>query len=55
MAKQSISSLAEATGRKAGNLSRTLNTMSNYGIVEMKRERNHVRPIVKATEFRIVA
>ena len=26
-----------------------------YGIVEMKRERNHVRPIVKATEFRIVA
>jgi hypothetical protein len=29
--------------------------MSNYGIVEMKRERNQVRPIVKATEFRIVA
>ena len=52
---QSISSLAEATGRKPGNLSRTLNTMSNYGIVEMKRERNHVRPIAKATEFRIVA
>ena len=52
---QSISSLAEATGRKPGNLSRTLNTMSNYGIVEMKRERNHVRPIAKAIEFRIVA
>lgn len=52
---QSISSLAEATGRKPGNLSRTLNTMSNYGIVEMKRERNQVRPIAKATEFRIVA
>ena len=30
-------------------------TMSNYGIVEMKRERNHVRPVAKATEFRIVA
>jgi len=29
--------------------------MSNYGIVEMKRERNQVRPIAKATEFRIVA
>jgi predicted transcriptional regulator len=52
---ESISSLAEATGRKPSNLSRTLKTMSNYGIVEMKRERNQVRPIVKATEFRIVA
>jgi predicted transcriptional regulator len=36
-------------------LSRTLKTMSNYGIVELKRERNHVRPVAKATEFRIVA
>ena len=52
---QSITSLAEATGRKPGNLSRTLKTMSNYGIVEMKRERNHVRPVARATEFRIVA
>lgn len=52
---QSITSLAETTGRKPGNLSRTLKTMSNYGIVEMKRERNHVRPVAKATEFKIVA
>ena len=52
---QSITSLAETTGRKPGNLSRTLKTMSNYGIVEMRRERNHVRPIAMATEFRIVA
>jgi predicted transcriptional regulator len=52
---QSITSLAETTGRKPGNLSRTLKTMSNYGIVEMKRERNHVRPVAKATVFRIVA
>ena len=51
----SISSLAETTGRKPGNLSRTLKTMSNYGIVEMKRERNQVRPVAKATAFRIVA
>ena len=51
----SISSLAELTGRKPGNLSRTLKTMSNYGFVEMKREKNLVRPIAKATEFRIVA
>lgn len=51
----SISALAEATGRKASNLSRTLKTMSRYGIVEMRREKNHVRPIVKATHFRIIA
>lgn len=52
---ESISALAEATGRKPGNLSRTLKTMSNYGIVDLKREKNHVRPVAKATEFRIVA
>jgi predicted transcriptional regulator len=51
----SISSLADITGRKPGNLSRTLKTMSNYGFVEMKRENRHVRPIVKGTDFRIVA
>lgn len=51
----SISDLAETTGRKPGNLSRTLKTMSNYGIVEMRREKRRVRPIAKATEFRIVA
>ncbi|MES2164982.1 MAG: transcriptional regulator [Pseudomonadota bacterium] len=51
----SISALAEVTGRKPSNLSRTLKTMSNYGIVELKRERNQVRPVAKATEFRIVA
>jgi predicted transcriptional regulator len=50
----SISTLAEMTGRKPGNLSRTLKTMWNYGFVEMKREKRHVRPIAKATEFRIV-
>jgi predicted transcriptional regulator len=52
---QSITSLANITGRKTGNLSRTLKTMSNYGFVEMKRENRYVRPIVKVTDFRIVA
>ena len=55
MQPQSISALAEVTGRKPSNLSRTLKTMSHYGIVELKRERNQVRPVAKATEFRIVA
>ncbi len=52
---ESIARLAQTTGRKRGNLSRTLKTMSRYGIVEMQRENNTVRPVVKATEFRIVA
>lgn len=51
---KSITSLAELTGRKPGNLSRTLKTMSNYGIVRMERESNHVRPIVETTDFHIV-
>jgi predicted transcriptional regulator len=52
---ESIAALAEATGRKPSNLSRTLKTMSNYGIVELKRARNQVRPVARATEFHIVA
>ena len=36
---ESISALAEITGRHPSNLSRTLKTMSNYGIVELKRRR----------------
>lgn len=52
---ESVSSLAAATGRTPGNLSRTLKTMSNYGIVELRREKKLVRPIAKATEFQIIA
>jgi predicted transcriptional regulator len=52
---ESLTSLAEATGRKVSNLSRTLKTMSGYGLVEMKRENKHVRPIARATEFQIIA
>lgn len=55
MKPQSISELAEATGRKPSNLSRTLKTMSNYGFVDLQRVKNQVRPIAKATEFRIIA
>ena len=51
----SISTLADLTGRRQSNLSRTLKTMSRYGLVEMKRENNRIRPIVKSTEFHIIA
>ncbi len=51
----SISELARATGRAPGNLSRTLKTMARYGIVELRKEKRTVRPVAKATEFRIIA
>jgi len=52
---ESISGLAEITGRKQSNLSRTLKTMSGYGLVEMRKEKRQVRPVVKSTEFQILA
>lgn len=51
----SISALAQTTGRPPRNLSRQLRTMSNFGLVEMRREQNHVRPVAKGTEFSILA
>jgi predicted transcriptional regulator len=51
----SISELAEMTGRKQGNLSRTLKTMSRYGLVRMERADRQVRPIVEGERYQIVA
>jgi predicted transcriptional regulator len=51
----SISVLAELTGRKQSNLSRTLKTMSSYGLVEMHKDKRQVRPVAVATEFQILA
>ena len=51
----SMAVLAKATGRQPGNLSRTLKTMSRYGLVELQREKSRVKPVVTATEFRILA
>ena len=51
----SVAVLARATGRKPSNLSRTLKTMSRYGLVDLRREKSHIRPVVKATDFRILA
>jgi predicted transcriptional regulator len=41
----SISELAEMTGRKQGNLSRTLKTMSNYDLVKMQKHNKALRPM----------
>ncbi|MEO8747304.1 MAG: helix-turn-helix domain-containing protein [Rhodanobacter sp.] len=51
----SLSKLAEVTGRAPSNLSRTLKTMERYGFVEMQRELRTVRPVMKASEFVIRA
>ena len=49
----SLTELETISGRKKSNLSRTLKTLSNYGIVDLVREKGTVRPVVKATEFKV--
>src|SRR3546814_4548679 len=39
---ESLTSLAEATGRKVSNLSRTIKTNNSYGMVEKNREKHDV-------------
>jgi predicted transcriptional regulator len=51
----SVAVLARTTGRQPSNLSRTLKTMSRYGLVDLHKEKSHIRPVVKATDFRILA
>jgi len=48
---KSLKELEIVTGRKRSNLSRTLNTMSRYGIVDLVRQNRTLKPVVKATEF----
>ena len=50
---ESIAELEQMTGRKASNLSRTLRTMANYGLVRMEagtqgRGRRAVKPVALA-------
>ena len=51
----SLKELAEASGRQASNLSRTLKTMEQYGLVELRKKNKNVKPIAKATDFEIHA
>jgi len=51
---ETLAELAELSGRKSSNLSRTLKTMEKYGIVELRRyDGRKVQPIARATEFDI--
>jgi predicted transcriptional regulator len=52
---ESVNHLAELSGRAPSNLSRTLKTMERYGLVELRRQVRHVRPVAKASEFLIRA
>jgi len=52
---QSVAELAKVTGRQRSNLSRTLKTMSRYGLVDLRREKKNVRPIAKVSDFQIQA
>jgi predicted transcriptional regulator len=49
----SLKELGSVTGRKSSNLSRTLKMMARYGIVELEKEQKTIRPIVKATSFKV--
>ncbi len=52
---ESIKELADMTGRKPNNVSRTLQTMKGYGLVELRPIKRRHQPIAKATEFLIEA
>ncbi len=51
----SVTALAQSTGRHPSHLSRTLKTMARYGLVDLHREKQQLRPVAKATDFRILA
>ena len=51
---QSIKALEQLTGRKSSNLSRTLHTMADYGILDLvKQDPKGIKPIVKANNFKV--
>ena len=50
---QSLKELETASGRRRSNLSRTLKTLARYGIVELVKQNRTVKPVVKATDFKV--
>ncbi len=49
----SIKELSDTTGRESSNLSRTLKTLANYGIVKLIKESKKVKPIANTAAFEI--
>lgn len=50
---QSLTELEGISHRKKSNLSRTLKTLENYGIVSLDRKEGRVIPTVQATDFKV--
>lgn len=50
---RSITELEQITNRKKSNLSRTLKTLEQYGIIELNKTKGKIIPKVKATDFRV--
>lgn len=50
---ESITALANMTGRKKGNLSRTLNKMQGYGILTLEKQNRGKKPVVRYSRFMI--
>lgn len=50
---RSITELGKITSREKSNLSRTLTTLSNYGIVDLEKISGKVVPKVNATDFKV--
>lgn len=51
---RSITELAEMTGRRLSNLSRTLKTLAAYGFVKLEKHNKAVCPIAQATKFSVI-
>lgn len=51
---QSLAELAVASGRHAGNLTRTLKRLEKYGIVKLQRQNRYIRPQVCANKFEAI-
>ena len=50
---QSLTELEKISNRKKSNLSRTLKTLENYGIVSLSKIDGKVVPVVKASDFKV--
>jgi predicted transcriptional regulator len=51
---KSLTELAELTGRRVPNLSRTLRMMQGYGLVTIEKNARETQPIALGTEFLVV-
>ena len=50
---KSLTELEKISNRKKSNLSRTLKTLENYGIVSLSKVNGKIVPTVKASDFKV--